>query len=93
MWCGRSHGRERSRPNTCFARRSISGHEDREIRAVLSEDPIPWRVASGRASGLICAEQLFDVYATHRYRKAPFRAFLAPPEVRPIKDSVRLNAQ
>jgi hypothetical protein len=72
--------------------RSISGHEEREVRTVLSEDPIPWRVASGRASGLICAEHLFDVYPTHRYRKAPCRAFLAPPEFRPIKDAVQLNA-
>ena len=72
--------------------RSMSGHEEREIRTVLSEDPIPWRVASGRASGLICADQLFDVFATHRYRKGSYRAFLAPPDCRATKDCVQLTA-
>jgi hypothetical protein len=72
--------------------RSMSGHEEREIRTVLAEDPIPWRVASGRASGLICADQLFDVFSTHRFRKGPYRAFLAPPECRATKDCVQLTA-
>jgi len=71
--------------------RSISGNDAREIRTVLTEAPIPWRVASGRASGLICADQLFDVFRSHRFRKAPYRAFLAPPECRPVKDSFQLN--
>jgi hypothetical protein len=72
--------------------RSMSGHEEREIRTVLAEEPIPWRVASGRASGLICADQLFDVFTTHRFRKGPYRAFLAPPECRATKDCVQLTA-
>jgi hypothetical protein len=72
--------------------RSMSGHEEREIRTVLSEEPIPWRVASGRASGLICADQLFDVYRTHRFRKAAYRAFLAPPDPRQTKDLVQVSA-
>jgi hypothetical protein len=70
--------------------RSMSGHEEREIRTVLAEEPIPWRVASGRASGLICADQLFDVFTTHRFRKGPYRAFLAPPDCRATKDCVQL---
>lgn len=72
--------------------RSMSGHEEREIRTVLSEEPIPWRVASGRASGLICADQLFDVYRTHRFRRGPYRAFLAPNDVRKDKDLVQISA-
>jgi hypothetical protein len=72
--------------------RSMSGHEEREIRTVLSEEPIPWRVASGRASGLICADQLFDVHRTHRFRKGPYRAFLAPADLRKDKDTVQVSA-
>jgi hypothetical protein len=72
--------------------RSMSGHEEREIRSVLSEEPIPWRVASGRASGLICADQLFDVYRTHRFRKGAYRAFLAPNDLRKDKDAVQVSA-
>ncbi len=72
--------------------RTMSGHEEREIRTVLAEEPIPWRVASGRASGLICADQLFDVFTTHRFRKGPYRAFLAPPDCRATKDCVQLTA-
>ncbi|HTU56895.1 MAG TPA: hypothetical protein VMF89_00650 [Polyangiales bacterium] len=72
--------------------RTMSGHEEREIRTVLAEEPIPWRVASGRASGLICADQLFDVFTTHRFRRGPYRAFLAPPDCRASKDCVQLTA-
>jgi len=72
--------------------RTISGNEECEIRTVLSEDPFAWRVASGKAAGLICAQELFDVFESHRYRRAPNRAFLAPPGTRAFKDSVQLTA-
>lgn len=71
--------------------RSIAGHEDREIVPVLSVDPIPWRVAAGKASGLVCADRLFDIFKTHRFPKGPYRAFVAPSDFRNARDCAQIS--
>lgn len=72
--------------------RSLTGLDDGEVRSVLSEQPIVWRVASGRAAGLVWADGLYDVFRNHRYERQPYRAFLAPPELVAPRECVQLNA-
>lgn len=71
--------------------RSLAGLEDGEVRSVLSEHPIAWRVASGRAAGLVWADGLYDVYRDHRFERGVYRAFLAPPTLVAPRECVQLN--
>jgi hypothetical protein len=72
--------------------RSLTGLDDGEVRSVLSEHPIAWRVASGRAAGLVWADGLYDVYRDHRHERGPYRAFLAPASLVAPRECVQLNS-
>jgi hypothetical protein len=78
-------------PHDALVYRAISGLDALEIRSVLSEQPFPWRVASGKASGLVCTDQPFDVHRTHRFRREPQRAFLAPADCPTTRERVQLS--
>lgn len=72
--------------------RSLRETEDLTVRVVLSAHPIPWRESGGRASGLTCAEALFEIYPDHRFPPGRFRAFLAEPGFHPYAERVTLVA-
>ena len=73
--------------------RSLQGLEEGEVRSVLSEQAIVWRVASGLAAGLVAADKLYDIYPDHRFPPGPHRAFLAPETLRAEAAArVRLSA-
>jgi hypothetical protein len=78
-------------PHDALVYRAISGLDDLEIRSVLAERPFPWRVATGKASGLVCTDLAYDVFRTHRFRREPQRAFLAPPDCPVTRERVQLS--
>lgn len=71
--------------------RAIAGYEEREVLPVLAENAIPWRVAAGKASGLVCADRLFDVFKTHRFPQGPYRAFVAPRGFRNVREQPQIS--
>lgn len=72
--------------------RSLRETEDLTVRCILSELPISWRQAGGKAAGLICADGLFEIFADHRFPPGRYRAFLAPPNFHPYAERVTLAA-
>ena len=79
-------------PHDAVMWRSLQNLEDEaEVRCVLSEHPIPWRVASGLAAGLVSADRLFEIFVDHRFPPAPYRAFLAPRSFSAYSEQVQLT--
>jgi hypothetical protein len=72
--------------------RSLREVDDLTVRCVLSEHPIPWREAGGKAAGLVCADALFEIFGDHRFVPGPYRAFLAPESFHPYAERVILAA-
>jgi hypothetical protein len=72
--------------------RSLREAEDLTIRCVLSEFPIPWHHAGGKAAGLVCADALFEIYPDHRFRPDRYRAFLSSPSFHAHAERVTLAA-
>jgi hypothetical protein len=73
--------------------RSLQNLEDQaEVRCVLSEHPIPWRVASGLAAGLVSADRLFEIFSDHRFPPGPYKAFIAPRSFAAYTEQVQLTA-
>ncbi len=72
--------------------RSLREAEDLTVRCILSEAPIPWREAGGKAAGLVCADSLFEIYPDHKFPPAPYRAFLSTPTFYAYTERVFLAA-
>ena len=72
--------------------RSLRETEDLTVRCVLSELPIPWHHAGGKAAGLVCANALFEIFPDHRFAPGPYRAFLSSPSFHAYSERVTLAA-
>lgn len=57
--------------------RSDRDLQDCEIRKVLCEFPIRWRLKSGTLQGVEMADRPFEVFEDHRFPPAPNRVVLA----------------
>lgn len=57
--------------------RSLREIEHAEVKTVLSSNPIQWREAGGKATGLYCAESLYEIYSDHRFEQKIYTAFLS----------------
>ncbi len=79
-------------PHDAVMWRTLQGLEECEVRCVLSEHPITWRVASGSAAGLVSADKLFEIHCDHRFPPAPYKAVLAPPTFSAYTERVQLSA-
>lgn len=56
------------------------GQNAGEIREVLASEPFRWRPSRGTMRDIEFADHLFEIFPDHRFKPAPFRAFLAPLE-------------
>ena len=72
--------------------RSLREAEDLTVRCALSELPISWHSAGGKAAGLVCADALFEIYPDHRFPPHRYRAFLSSPSFHPYAERVTLAA-
>lgn len=63
--------------------REINGLLDSEVRPVLVEAEPAWHLSRGSIRDLELANQLFEIFPTHRFPPAPNRGFLAPETVNP----------
>lgn len=63
------------------------GRPDGELRLILCSEPFIWRSSRSPIRDIELADHLFEVFVDHRFKLAPYRAFLAPLEMQHLYES------